>query len=74
MDDKRTRAVATDDPVKRGGNDERDDRFPYGGDRQGAREAKQVAGPKPTPPANSSRRGAAAPVGARPSTRRKPVK
>lgn len=71
MDETRKRPVVTDDPVKRQGNDERNDRFPYGGDRQGARVAKQVAGPKPVPPANSSSRGAAAPAGARPSTRRK---
>lgn len=73
MEDKRKKAVATDDPVERQGNDERDPRFPYGGDREGAQEAKQVAGPKPVPPADSSK-NAAATAGARPSTRRKPVK
>lgn len=74
MEDKRKRAIASDDPVKRQGNDEREDRFPYGGDREGAQEAKQVAGPKPVPPADSSGRGAVAAAGSRPSTRRKPVK
>ena len=74
MEDKRKRAVDTDDPVKRGGNDEREDPYPYGGDRQGARAAKRVSGPKPIARANSSRRRVAAPAGAKPSTRRKPAK
>lgn len=72
MEDTRKQAVASDDPVERKGNDEREGRFPYGGDREGAREAKQVAGPKPVPPpADSSKRGGAAPAGKTPSTRRK---
>jgi len=33
MADPRHVAIEDDDPVKRRGNDERDDRFPYGGDR-----------------------------------------
>lgn len=74
MEDKRKRAIASDDPLERKGNDERDGRFPYGGDREGAQEAKQVAGPKPVPPPNSSEHGAVAPADAKPSTRRKPVK
>ena len=72
MEDKRKRAIASD-PVKRQGNDEREDRFPYGGDREGAEEAKEVAGPKAVPPADSSGRGAAATIGAKSPTRRKQV-
>jgi len=74
MEDKRKRAIASDDPVKRQGNDEREDRFPYGGDREGAQEAKQVAGPKPVPPPDSSKSGAGATTRPRTSTRRKSVK
>jgi hypothetical protein len=33
MADPRHVAIEDDDPVKRRGNDERDDRYPYGGDR-----------------------------------------
>ena len=72
MEDKRKRAIASDDPVKRQGNDEREDRFPYGGDREGAEEAKEVAGPKPVPPADSSG-SAAATAGAKSPARRKKV-
>jgi hypothetical protein len=46
-------AIEDDDPVKRRGNDERDDRYPYGGDRTRKK--------KPTPrPAGSRARTSAA--------------
>jgi hypothetical protein len=46
-------AIEDDDPVKRRGNDERDDRYPYGGDRSRKK--------KPTPrPAGSRARTSAA--------------
>ena len=34
MAEQRNRAIEDDDPQKRRGNDERDDRFPYGGERK----------------------------------------
>ena len=44
MADQRQRAIEDDDPVKRRGNDERDDRYPYGGERK-ARPGKRSRTP-----------------------------
>ena len=46
MADPRHVAIEDDDPVKRRGNDERDDRFPYGGDRTRKKATPRPAGPR----------------------------
>lgn len=42
MADLKQRAIPDDNPVTRRGNDERDDRYPYGGDRNRTRGVTRV--------------------------------
>ncbi len=64
MADLKHRAIPDDDPVKRRGNDETDDRYPYGGDRLRKRTVTRASGRRTTVrgPATTAR-------GARPRSR-----
>jgi hypothetical protein len=57
MADLKHRAIPDDDPVKRRGNDETDDRYPYGGDRLRKRTVIRASGRRTTVrgPATSAR-------------------
>ena len=82
MADPRHRAIADDDPVRRRGNDERDDRYPYGGERKTSpgkrsRTPVRAAGAKTSAAAKRSAVGSPRKTGAparRSATRARPAK
>lgn len=60
MAELRNRAIEDDDPKKRRGNDERDDAFPYGGERKRTARNSSRTPVKPAgdPPAPATRKPA----------------